>query len=65
LLLRVPRKSHLMSTTWNVRTKWQSIKVVKHSSVSTGQLKRLHALHSQPINQVVFLGSSEPKFNET
>ena len=44
---------------------WQSIKVVKHSSISTGQLRRLHALHSQPINLVVFQGSSGPKSNET
>jgi len=39
--------------------------VVKHFSISTGQLKRLHALHSQPINLVVFQGSSGPKSNET
>ena len=33
------------------------INVVKHSSVSTGQLKRLLALHRQPINLVVFQGT--------
>ena len=41
------------------------IKVVKCSSVSTGQLKRLLALHHQPINLVVFQGTSGPKSNET
>ena len=41
------------------------IKVVKHSSVSTGQLKRLPALHHRPINLVVFQGTSGPKANET
>ena len=33
------------------------IKVVKHSPISTGQLRRLPALHSQPINLVVFQGA--------
>ena len=55
----VPQIAHLMDANW------QSIKVVKHSSVSTGQLKRLHALHSQPINLVVFQGSSGASSNET
>jgi hypothetical protein len=41
------------------------IKVVKCSSVSTGQLKRLLALHNQPINLVVFQGTLGPKSNET
>ena len=40
-------------------------KVVKHSSVSTGQLRRLLALHLRPINLVVFQGTSGPKSNET
>jgi hypothetical protein len=35
------------------------INVVKRSSVSTGQLKRLLALHRQPINLVVFQGTLE------
>jgi len=39
--------------------------VVKYSSVSTGQLKRLLALHNQPINLVVFQGTLGPKSNET
>ena len=39
--------------------------MVKRSSVSTGQLKRLLALHRQPINLIVFQGTSEPKFIET
>jgi len=39
--------------------------VVKCSSVSTGQLKRLLALHNQPINLVVFQGTLGPKSNET
>jgi len=39
--------------------------VARYSSISTGQLKRLHALHRQPINLVIFKGSSELKFNET
>ncbi len=30
--------------------------MVKHSPVSTGQLKRLLAVHSQPINLIVFQG---------
>jgi hypothetical protein len=37
------------------------IKVVKHSSVSTGRLRRLPALHPQPINLVVFQGTSGPE----
>ena len=41
------------------------IKVVKCSSVSTGQLRRLLALHNQPINLVVFQGTLGPKSNET
>ena len=41
------------------------IKVVKYSPVSTGQLKRLLALHNQPINLVVFQGALGPKSNET
>ena len=32
-------------------------KVVKRSSVSTGQLRQLPAVHSQPINLVVFQGT--------
>jgi hypothetical protein len=43
----------------------KKIKVVKCSSVSTGQLKRLLALHHQPINLVVFQGTLGPKSNET
>jgi hypothetical protein len=43
----------------------KKIKVVKCSSVSTGQLKRLLALHNQPINLVVFQGTLGPKSNET
>jgi len=39
--------------------------VVKYSPVSTGRLKRLLALHHQPINLVVFQGASGPKSNET
>jgi len=35
------------------------IKVAKLSSVSTGQLRRLPALHIQPINLVVFQGTSD------
>ncbi len=38
----------------------EEIKVVKRSSVSTGQLRRLLALHIQPINLVVFQGASGP-----
>ena len=34
------------------------IKIVKRSSFSTGQLKRLHAAHLRPINLVVFQGTS-------
>ena len=41
------------------------IKVVKHSSVSIGQLRRLLALHLRPINLVVYQGTSELAFNET
>src|SRR5258708_12318205 len=41
------------------------IKVVKRSSVSTGQLKRLLALHRQPINLVVFQGALEQLLYET
>jgi hypothetical protein len=41
------------------------IKVVKYSPVSTGQLRRLLALHHQPINLVVFQGAFGPKSNET
>ena len=36
-----------------------AIKVAKHLSVSTGQLRRLLALHSRPINLVVFQGTPE------
>jgi len=36
------------------------IKVAKCSSISTGQLKRLPALHFQPINLVVFQGTPGP-----
>ena len=43
----------------------KKIKVVKCSPVSTGQLKRLLALHHQPINLVVFQGALGPKSNET
>jgi hypothetical protein len=43
----------------------QRIKVVKYSPVSTGQLRRLLALHHQPINLVVFQGAFGPKSNET
>jgi hypothetical protein len=41
------------------------IKVVKHSPVSTGQLRLLPALHIRPINLVVYQGASGPKSNET
>jgi len=39
--------------------------VVKRLPVSTGQLRRLPALHSQPINLVVFQGASGRQSNET
>ena len=39
----------------------QRINVVKLSSVSTGQLRLLPTLHSQPINLVVFQGTSGPE----
>ena len=41
------------------------IKVVKFSSISTGQLRRLLALHLRPINLVVFQGTSRLSSNET
>ena len=41
------------------------INVVKRLPVSTGQLKRLLAVHSQPINLIVFQGALEQLFNET
>ena len=41
------------------------IKVVKLSSVSTGPLRRLHALHCRPINLVVYQGTSRLASNET
>jgi hypothetical protein len=41
------------------------IKVVKRSPVSTGQLKRLLALHRRPINLVVFQGALEQLLYET
>lgn len=41
------------------------IKVVKLLSVSTGQLRRLHALHRRPINLVVYQGTSRLSSNET
>jgi hypothetical protein len=40
-----------------LRTCVTEIKVVKRSSVSTGQLRLLPTLHSQPINLVVFQGT--------
>ena len=43
---------------------WHLIKVARHFSISTGQLRRSHALHSQPIDLVVFQGSSD-RVNET
>ena len=47
----------------HIRITWLTeepkINVVKRSSVSTGQLKRLLALHRQPINLVVFQGTLE------
>jgi hypothetical protein len=39
----------------------QRINAVKRLAVSTGQLKRLLALHTQPIDLVVF---EEPLFKE-
>ena len=39
--------------------------MVKRSPVSTGQLKRLLALHRQPINLVVFQGALEQLLYET
>ena len=44
----------------NLKPEESRIKVVKRSSVSTGQLKRLLALHRQPINLVVFQGTPGP-----
>lgn len=41
------------------------VKVVKLSSVSTGQLRRLLALHSRPIDLVVFQGTLGQLSNET
>jgi hypothetical protein len=41
------------------------IKVAKFSPISTGQLRRLLALHHRPINLVVFQGASGHKSNET
>src|SRR5262245_26263924 len=41
------------------------INVVKRSSVSIGQLKRLLAVHRQPINLVVFQGTLGLASNET
>lgn len=35
--------------------------MVKRSSISTGQLRRLLALHHQPINLIVFQGTLERK----
>lgn len=43
---------------------WHLIKVARHFSISTGQLRRSHALHSRPIDLVVFQGSSD-RVNET
>jgi hypothetical protein len=43
----------------------ERIKVVKRSPVSTGQLKRLLALHRRPINLVVFQGALEQLLYET
>ena len=40
-----------------IRRREPRIKVVKRSSVSTGQLKRLLAVHRQPINLMVFQGA--------
>jgi hypothetical protein len=40
-----------------LRTCVTKVKVVKHSSFSTGQLRLLPTLHSQPINLVVFQGT--------
>jgi len=39
--------------------------VVKLSPISTGQLRRLPALHSQPIDLVVFQGAPGQWSNET
>ena len=54
----------LNSYTWCICTMLQSTSctrqesnVVKHSSVSTGQLRQLLAVHRQPINLVVFQGT--------
>jgi len=35
-----------------------TLEVKNERSISTGQLNDLHRLHTQPINQVVFLGTS-------
>ena len=39
--------------------------MVKHSSISTGWLRHLHALHVRPINLIVFQGTSDLAVNET
>ncbi len=38
----------------------EEIKVVKHSPVSTGQLRQLLALHHRPINLIVSQGAPGP-----
>ena len=46
---------------WNVTTRHRSAdraEKIKLSSVSTGQLRPLRALHTRPINLVVFQGTS-------
>jgi hypothetical protein len=43
----------------------QRINAVKRSAVSTGQLRRLPALHTRPIYLVVFQEPSLPKQQET
>lgn len=53
-------RRNIMKSKWL----WHLIKVARHFSISTGQLRRSHALHSQPINLVVFQGSSD-RVNET
>ena len=43
----------------------RTIKVVKPSTISTGQLSGFHRVHLRPINLVVYQGSLDPKIMES
>jgi hypothetical protein len=60
-VLRIPSRFTFSRFTLGESNNRRSVKVVKLSTVSTGNLKRFLVLQLRPINRVVYPGSFVPK----